>query len=137
MSKITVEADWPRIDAKYNPGDEQKFKSEMLRCKRLLHPGRTYFEVENEEKEDGFPDTIEVWENNRAVFVEYKVSDKNGIVTFECGQPLFYKKHHKLLIRVIVWVVPDNTYYVFTADDIVAQKKLKMQVVHGRIGGNT
>lgn len=119
MSKISIKDDHPAIMRKFNPGEEQEFKTEMIRCKRLLHPERTYFEVENEEKEPGFPDVIEVFENQRSVFVEYKVSDEKGIIEFQKSQPLFYRRNRQLDIRIIAWSVPDNSYWVFRASDVL------------------
>ena len=120
MNKISIKDDHPAITRKFNPGDEQAFKTAMIRAKRLLHPGRTYFEVENEEKEPGFTDTIEVFENQRSVFVEYKVSDNFGIIEFQRSQPLFYRRNRQLDIRIIAWSVPDNAYWVFRASDVLA-----------------
>ena len=103
MNKVSIKDDHPAIARKFNPGDEQAFKTAMIRAKRLLHPGRTYFEVENEEKEPGFTDTIEVFENQRSVL-----------------QPLFYRRNRQLDIRIIAWSVPDNAYWVFRASDVLA-----------------
>ena len=119
MSKLSIKDDHPAITRKFNPGEEQEFKTEMIRCKRFLHPGRTYFEVENEEKEPGFTDTIEVLENQRAIFAEYKVSDNFGVIEFQKSQPLFYRRNRQLDIRIIAWSVPDNTYWVFRARDVL------------------
>lgn len=124
MSRACMKGEYPAIARKFSPGEEQEFKREMIRTKRMLHPARSYFEVENEEKEPGFPDTLEVFEKNKhARFVEYKVSDDKGIIEFEKGQPLFYRRNQSLDIRIIAWSVPDNTYYVFRADDVLATIK--------------
>jgi len=132
---VSIDDDWPAMDNKFAPGEEQKFKTAMLKTKRLLHPGRTYFEVENEEKEAGFPDTIEVFENQRVVFVEYKVSDANGKITFQSKQPLFYARHKKLVIKIVAWSVPDNSYWVFNASDVVAMKSLTANIMKGYLVG--
>ena len=136
--KLVIKAGHPAVAEKFSPGDEQSFKTEMLRVKRILHPGRTYFEIENEEKEPGFPDTIEIFENQRVRLVEYKVSDKAGVIEFQRGQPLFYRRNRALDIRVIAWSVPDNSYYVFTADQVLEAvkahaKTLKVSVKDGVI----
>lgn len=117
--RMALRVSHPAVQRKFSPGEEQAFKREMIRVKQMLHPERTYFEVENEEKEPGFPDTIEVFENNKARFVEYKVSDEKGSIEFQRGQPLWYRRNRKLDIRIIAWCVPDNEYWVFTADDVL------------------
>ena len=117
--KLSIKGDWSAVARKFNPGEEQAFKSEMIRVKRLLHPDRTYFEVENEEKEPGFPDTIEIFANQYTRFVEYKVSNDKGIIEFQRGQPLFYRRNRNLDIRIIAWSVPDNTYFVYLASDVL------------------
>jgi hypothetical protein len=109
------------------PGEEQRFKTTVINNQRskILQ----VFEIENEEKEPGFPDSLEILRGtahadgypyiNLSILVEYKVSDKNGIIKFESKQPLFYKNNSFLMIVVRAWSVPDQTGYQFHAVDIL------------------
>ena len=115
---------------RFFPGQEQQFKMETQRAYR--QPGLTVFEIENEEKEPGFPDTLEI-KIDRAIrrgpygcarpewveFVEYKVSDSRGYIEFRKDQPLFYKRHSDLRIMVRAWSVPDQRGYIFGANEIL------------------
>lgn len=99
----------PMILSRKLPGfsfqSEQKFKEYW---KLMLQDGSFYrplavFEVENEEKEPGFPDLLLVDSDNEAVFYEMKVAWKGGRFTFEPTQPRFFKAHQNLSIFVVVF----------------------------------
>jgi hypothetical protein len=114
---------------RFNPGDEQLLKVAVIRsrgCIKHLHT----FEIENEEKESGFPDSLEMFEGfdngigdiylSPSQLVEYKVSDQNGDIKFQKRQPLFYKRNNALCIVVRAWCVSEQVGYEFKASDIVA-----------------
>jgi hypothetical protein len=105
---MVMDRQFIEVEHPFFPGQEQEFKTEMLRVKRIVHPDSTFFEIENEEKEPGFPDTLEIGEGHQAKLVEYKVSDEHGNIKFERDQPLFYKRHRFLDIEIIAYCVPDN-----------------------------
>jgi hypothetical protein len=81
-------------------------------------PPRAFFEIENEEKEPGFPDTLLVNADNRALFFEFKVAYKSGRFTMEPTQPRFFKEHPNLSIFVVVWDAEKSMEYVIGADTI-------------------
>ena len=61
-------------------------------------------EIENEEKEPGFPDVLCInRQTGRATFYEIKLARKSGLFKFEPTQPLFYKQHPELDISVVVF----------------------------------
>ena len=84
------------------------------------------FEVENEEKEPGFPDLLVVHTSGymagQAQFFEMKVADKSGAFHMEPTQPRFYKAHPHLDISVVVW--HRGCVSIIRADD-VADKALE------------
>lgn len=61
------------------------------------------FEIENEEKEPGFPDLLVIYKSGHAEFFEMKLADKSGNFKMEVTQPRFYKSHPDLDISVVVW----------------------------------
>ncbi len=108
----------------YKPGEEQKFKTACMRRYKSLFDWKS-FEIENETKEPGFPDTLEFHGPYKQTvvgsrFVEYKVSDENGWIEFEPAQPVFYKRNASLPIKVRAYSVPDKLGFVFDAADIVS-----------------
>jgi hypothetical protein len=44
------------VKGPYAPGQEDRFKADVLREWASRNDGWTYFQIENEEKEPGFPD---------------------------------------------------------------------------------
>jgi len=120
---------------KFYPGQEQAFKKEMIQKSR--NSGLTVFEIENEEKEPGFPDSEELYILKGSTlieqaglgiggialvgltFVEYKVSNEKGLIEFEPKQPLFYRKHATLPIVVRAWSVPDQLGFEYQAYSVL------------------
>jgi hypothetical protein len=113
---------------RFNPGDEQLFKIAVIHSREALNHIHI-FEIENEEKESGFPDSLEMFEGfdarlgevylSPSQLIEYKVSDQNGDIKFQKRQPLFYKRNSKLCILVRAWSVPECKGYEFNAADII------------------
>ena len=104
--------------------DEQDFKTW---CIDYLKQGKSdvVFEIENEEKEPGFPDLLRVDFMERAFFYEIKVARKGGRFKFEPTQPRFYKSHPMLNIKVIVWDAETHVAFfisAFEAADKVLEK---------------
>lgn len=95
----------------YSFKNEQDFKNAWIRYIR----GQNYcdvFEVENEEKEPGFPDLLCVdLASSHCMFFEIKVARRGGVFKFEPTQPRFYKAHPMLRIQVVVWDAQDKKVY--------------------------
>lgn len=95
----------------YSFTNEQAFKNAWI---KYLHSQLLcdVFEIENEEKEPGFPDLLCVdLSSGHAQFFEIKVARKGGIFKFEPTQPRFYKAHPMLRIQVIVWDAEQKKVY--------------------------
>ena len=101
----------------FAPGQEQEFKIAMMDLRRsIVTINSDIFEVENEEKEPGFPDSIEINRVSTAcVLMEYKVSDAAGVITFEDTQPMFYRRNITMPIKICAYCVPENEIYIFRA----------------------
>jgi hypothetical protein len=63
-----------------------------------------------------------------AFFTETKYADKNGVITFQKTQPLFYKKNPKLLTQILVWDTPRNRCVCISPEEVVAAKSLKITI---------
>jgi hypothetical protein len=91
--------------------NEQEFKTAWIDHLRS-HNFCEVFEIENEEKEPGFPDLLYIeLDTSYSMFFEIKVAEKGGIFKFEPTQPRFYKLHPKLRTQVIVWDVQEKKVY--------------------------
>lgn len=92
----------------------------------------TVFEIENEEKEPGFPDLLKVDFMGRAFFFEIKVARKGGRFKFESTQPRFYKIHPMLNIMVLVWDAEKHIVYfipaIEAADKVLEKGSLTLSV---------
>jgi hypothetical protein len=83
------------------------------------------FEIENEEKEPGFPDLLCIdLCTSHSMFFEIKVAEKGGVFKFEPTQPRFYKLHPMLRIQVVVWDAQERKVYCIGAQR-AAQAALK------------
>jgi hypothetical protein len=106
----------------FGPGSEQAFKVAVIHAQASEQ--LRIFEVENEEKEAGFPDSLEMYMAvlgeglSPAQLVEYKVSDIVGYIDFQPRQPLFYARNDGLAIVVRAWSVPDQKAYEYDASVI-------------------
>jgi hypothetical protein len=107
--------------------NEQEFKQAVLKAwKRNDTDLRyTYFEIENEEKEAGMPDTLSIGAEVPAYFTEFKYADKNGVIEFKKSQPLFYRQHSRLLIQILAWDRRYNRVVHIAPSDIIAAKSLR------------
>ena len=111
--------------------NEQDFK---IWCMGFVRNNKSdvVFEIENEEKEPGFPDLLKVDFTGRAFFFEIKVARKGGRFKFESTQPRFYKNHPMLNIMVIVWDAETHTAYFIpaleAADKVLEKSSLTLNV---------
>ena len=95
----------------YSFKNEQEFKTAWINYLRKQNFCEV-FEIENEEKEPGFPDLLCVdLASSHSMFFEIKVAEKGGIFKFEPTQPRFYKLHPMLRIQVIVWDAQERRVY--------------------------
>lgn len=109
--------------------DEAAFKAAVLKRWRGRDSTITRFEVENEEKAPGMPDCLSIMPDGKAFFTELKVSDKNGVITFERTQPLFYKQYgEKVGISILAWDKRFNRVVQIEADEVTAAKSLRIQI---------
>ena len=83
--------------------NEQAFKIGWMQHISKTEPCDV-FEVENEEKEPGFPDVLSInRDTGVATLYEIKVAREGGIFRFEKTQPRFYMTHPQLNILVVVF----------------------------------
>jgi hypothetical protein len=116
----------------YEPGQEAKFKADYIRDNKKRCCAE-YFCIETEETEPGFPDTV--WfMNGRYGLVEFKVSDKNGYITFKKSQPLFYRRHPSLYIRIYAWDVPHSRFVILEPEDVLQVKSLRVNLSDETLG---
>lgn len=115
-AKCTISSEVQVIDAfSYSYANEQAFKRAWMHYLSCQAPCDV-FEVENEEKEPGFPDLLCVTHGGSyAQFFEIKVARKGGIFKFENTQPLFYRQHPFMRIMVAVWDAEQKKIYTFGA----------------------
>jgi hypothetical protein len=108
--------------------DEQEFKQAVLKAfKRKDAKYRyTHFEIENEEKEAGMPDTLSISAEAPAYFTEIKYADKNGAIKFTKAQPLFYGQHRDLCIQILAWDGRHNRVVVMHPGEIIRAKSLRI-----------
>jgi len=108
--------------------DEGQFKAAVLKMWREKYPKFTLFEIENEEKEPGMPDCLTIMPDHVAVFTEFKISDKNGVITFEKTQPPFYKRNAHLRIYILAWDRRYNRAVQIMPREVIEAKSLKIQI---------
>ena len=95
--------------------NEQEFKTAWMNYLRS-HNFCEVFEIENEEKEPGFPDLLYIdLCASHSMFFEIKVAEKGGVFKFEPTQPRFYKLHPMLRIQVVVWDAQERKVYCIGA----------------------
>lgn len=98
---------------------EQEFKMKWIdQVRTRCYAGSTFFEIENEEKEPGFPDVMRHSFNRQCDFYEMKLSDSKGNFTMQKTQPIFYRLHPDLEINVMVWHSGENRLYQISSTEI-------------------
>lgn len=99
----------------YSFKNEQEFKTAWMNYIRKQNYCEV-FEIENEEKEPGFPDLLCIdLATSHSMFFETKVAEKGGVFKFEPTQPRFYKLHPMLRIQVVVWDAQEKKVYCIGA----------------------
>jgi hypothetical protein len=69
------------------------------------------------------------WEDRaKPSLTEFKVSDKNGVVTFKKSQPLFYRKHANMGINIFVWDVPGDRLVRIEPGEVVQARALRIKL---------
>jgi hypothetical protein len=115
--------------------NEQEFKQAVLKKWKGSGVCHSSFEIENEEKELGMPDVITVFSYTPAFFTEFKYADKNGVIKFRKSQPLFYRQHRDIDIRIFAWDgrMGGRTIYL-DAWEVLAAKSLRIKIPE-KLGG--
>lgn len=108
--------------------NEASFKRALVKEMRENFTVAEVFEIESEETEKGFPDLLVINYDSPAVLMELKITDKDGFVTFQKTQPLFYKQHHKLTIPILVWDSQNQKIVILHKEDVVKMKKLRFKL---------
>jgi hypothetical protein len=108
--------------------NEQEFKQAVLKVWNRNNKGYyTNFEIENEEKEAGMPDTLSISAEAPAYFTEFKYADKHGVIEFKKSQPLFYRQHRDLLIQILAWDCRgDGRVVHLEPSEVIDAKKLRI-----------
>lgn len=101
--------------------NEQAFKMAWIAYLQKTEPCDV-FEVENEEKEPGFPDVLCInRQTGVATLYEIKVAREGGIFKFEKTQPRFYMTHPQLNICVVVWDAKQKVITVANAQWVLKE----------------
>jgi hypothetical protein len=107
------------VDGPYQSGQEAAFKRDVIAARERKDPALRHFRIETAETEPGFPDVIAI-RGRSYHLIEFKVSDKNGVITFKKSQPLFYRKYRDVRITVLAWDVPNRRLLAIGPDDAAA-----------------
>jgi hypothetical protein len=116
------------IQSRYEPGQEDILKRDTLKHWRECYRDADYFQVENEEKEPGFPDVISLCSDETYALYEFKVSNYDDWITFEKSQIVFYHRHPSLIIYIAAWSVPQQRLVLLTSGDINAKRSLRYKL---------
>jgi hypothetical protein len=108
--------------------NEAEFKSAVLKYWREKLALLTFFEIENEEKEPGMPDVLVMSKTVPAEFIEFKISDGNGVVEFQRTQPLFYRQNRRVDIYILAWDAKRDRVVDITTEEVLAAKSLRMKI---------
>jgi hypothetical protein len=118
----------------YAPGEESRFKKDLIKYWESINDGWHYFCVESPDTMRGFPDVLAISDRGRYQLYELKVSDNKGFIKFERTQPLFYKKHGGLHALVVAWNVPFREAVYFSAGMAAQAGKLRIQLPREDMG---
>lgn len=122
MKGDSIHDDDLRANEMFSPGEEQRFKKwHIEKIRRTYKFVKEVFEVENEEKEPGFPDVLLIVHDDEAMLLEYKVSDERGVISFERAQPLFYKRHANLCVYIVAYSVPEKRYHILASSEVIEE----------------
>jgi hypothetical protein len=112
------------VPGPYYPGEEARFKRDVLKMWEARLDGWRYFCIESPDTAAGFPDVLAANDRGKYELYEFKVSDDKGVLKFEKTQPLFYKQHSGLRMMVVAWDVPKQSLAFVSTDHVVAAKSL-------------
>lgn len=99
--------------------NEQAFKMDWIaKSKERGLPDDIFFEVENEEKEPGFPDVMKIGFTQKVSFYEMKITSANGTFKMQPTQPLFYRTHPTLDISVMVYSNETRKLYCISGEEL-------------------
>lgn len=83
------------------------------------YPDFAFYFIETEETQRGFPDLLAISKvSGVSKLFEYKVSDKDGVITFQKTQPPFYKRNPFLDITVVAYDVRFGEVIRFKVDSL-------------------
>lgn len=108
--------------------NEEAFK-QLYICKNA-EERVTFFCIETEATIVGFPDVIKIrtpdlygerikpgmFSLNNCDFLEFKISNKKGIIKFKPTQPAFYKKNEKINTHVVAFNRVSNMVHIFPTE---------------------
>jgi hypothetical protein len=105
------------VSGPYNSGQEAAFKRDVIAAREREDPRLRHFRIESEETEPGFPDMLAVL-GFTYMLIEFKVSDKKGVITFEKSQPLFYRQNRGVRITIMAWDIPGDRLLLLDPKDV-------------------
>jgi hypothetical protein len=101
---------------------EAEFKAKIIAQWKKNSVYDTVFCIETEETTPGFPDVMARFTTSTGTtvwnFVEFKVSDKKGVIRFERSQPLFYKRHQDMRVTVIAFDNRSGSIVTFNTEEL-------------------
>ena len=101
--------------------NEQAFKMGWIEYLQKTEPCDV-FEIENEEKEPGFPDVLSInRQTGVATLYEIKVAREGGVFKFEKTQPRFYVTHPQLNILVVIYDMKQKVITVANAQWVLKE----------------
>jgi hypothetical protein len=112
----------------YAPGEEARFKKDLIKRWEARNDGWHYFCVESPDTMRGFPDVLAISDRGRYQLYELKVSDNKGFIKFERTQPLFYKKHDGVHALVVAWDVPLKQVVFLSAVSVALAGVLRVRL---------
>lgn len=118
------------VSGPYKPGQEDRFKADILKIWASRNDGWEHLKIETEETEPGFPDVVSLSANGYCL-TEFKVSAANGVIKFEKSQLLFYKQHINLRINILAWDVSGNRVVSISPHEIIPSRTLNFKIPRG------
>jgi hypothetical protein len=109
---------------------ERQFKKAIIRFWEDTGRVDDVLEIENEEKAPGMPDVL-CFAEGKCTLVEFKLSDSKSVIKFQRTQPLFYKQHPSLCIRILAWDAPRSSVVIIYPATIIAAKSLRYKIPIG------
>lgn len=111
--------------------DETEFKGACIKRLSVLNRGYDWFLLETEETVPGMPDAMRTSPYGDPVYwIEFKISDAKGVITFKTSQPRFYRTYGPkgYFIDIYAWDRRYNRIVCLGWKDVVDAKSLTMQL---------